>query len=343
MGKQTFIIGGTGQIGRVVGLKLLKEGWGVTFASRNGNIPDEAVSFGAKAIILDRDQPGALAQTIDEGADAVIDTVAFDETHSNQLLELESSIGQFVVISSSSVYCDASGRTLDEARENGFPDLPDGMTEQQPTVEPGPKNYSTKKVALERRLLDKAKRSVTILRPGAVHGIHSTHPREWWFVKRMLDGREVIPMCFKGKSRFHTTATLNIAEVTSAALNQSSKLILNIADPVAPSVHEIASHIANAMGWTGILQPIDVADAGKDSLVGWTPWSVPAPFTLSTEAALKIGYTPVTDYSRSVGDTCQWLRYLSDENWQERFPALARYTIPLFDYDTEDAYFMASR
>lgn len=157
MTKQAFIIGATGQIGRVVGLKLLKEGWGVTFASRNGNIPDEAVSFGAKAIFLDREQPGALAQAIGQGADAVIDTVAFDQTHANQLLELESSIGQFVVISSSSVYRDASGRTLDEARENGFPDLPDGMTEQQPTVEPGSTNYSTKKVALERRLLDKAR------------------------------------------------------------------------------------------------------------------------------------------------------------------------------------------
>ncbi|MEJ5899758.1 NAD-dependent epimerase/dehydratase family protein [Ochrobactrum teleogrylli] len=196
MTKQAFIIGGTGQIGRVVGLKLLKEGWGVTFASRNGNIPDEAVSFGAKAIFLDREQPGALAQAIGEGADAVIDTVAFDQTHANQLLELESSIGQLVVISSSSVYRDASGRTLDEARENGFPDLPDGMTEQQSTVEPGSTNYSTKKVALERRLLDKARRSVIILRPGAIHGTHSSHPREWWFVKRMLDGREVIPICF---------------------------------------------------------------------------------------------------------------------------------------------------
>ncbi len=343
MTKQAFIIGGTGQIGRAVGLKLLKEGWGVTFASRNGNVPHEALGCGAKAIFLDRDQPGALAQAISGGADAVIDTVAFDETHANQLLNIESSVGQFVVISSSSVYRDKSGRTLDEARENGFPDLPDGMTEQQPTVEPGPKNYSTKKVALERRLLDKARRSVTILRPGAIHGTHSMHPREWWFVKRMLDGREIIPICFNGKSRFHTTAALNIAEVTNAALNQTGSLILNIADPVAPTVHEIGSYIANAMGWTGILTPINVADGGKGSLVGWTPWSVPAPFTLSTKAALMIGYTPVTDYARSVAKTCQWLRSSSDEDWQERFPALARYTLPLFDYDTEDAYFMANR
>jgi nucleoside-diphosphate-sugar epimerase len=339
--KQAFIIGGTGQIGRAIGLKLLEDGWDVTFASRNGNVPNEAVRFGGKAISLDRDQPGALIQAIGQGADAVIDTVAYDETHADQLLEIAGSVGQFVVISSSSVYRDEAGRTLDEARENGFPDLPDGMTEDQPTVDPGPQNYSTKKVALERRLLDDAKRPVVILRPAAIHGTHSTHPREWWFVKRMMDGRKLIPLCFNGQSRFHTTATLNIAEVTSHALAVSRKLILNIADPVAPTVHEIGSHIAEAMGWAGTLVPIDIGDPRLGSPVGWTPWSVPAPFTLSTVAAEQIGYKAATDYSRSVANTCQWLRSSADKDWQEQFLVLARYTVPLFDYDTEDAFFCA--
>ena len=139
MANHALIIGGTGQIGRAVGRKLLRDGWSVTFASRGGKIPNDAIGFGAKAISLDRDQAGALAQAIGEGADAVIDTVAYDETHAAQLLDIEGSVGQFVVVSSSSVYCDAAGRTLDEAREKGFPELPDGMTEDQPTVEPSSK------------------------------------------------------------------------------------------------------------------------------------------------------------------------------------------------------------
>lgn len=337
--KQAFIIGGTGQIGRAVGLKLLMEGWGVTFASRSGDIPDDTLDFGAKTIVLDRDQAGALAQAVGGGADAVIDTVAYDEVHANQLLDIEGSVGQFVVISSSSVYRDEAGRTLDEARENGFPDLPDGMTEEQPTVDPGPKNYSTRKVALERRLLDQAKRPVTILRPAAIHGTHSTHPREWWFVKRMIDGRAAIPLSFNGRSRFHTTAALNIAEVTSHALAQHRNLILNIADPVALTVHEIGTHIAEAMGWTGNLVPIETSNKSLDSTVGWTPWSVPAPFTLSTKAAQNIGYAAATDYARSIANTCQWLLSSANKDWRERFPILAQYTIPLFDYDAEDAFF----
>ncbi len=185
-----------------------------------GTFPTRPLGFDAKAVVLDRGQPGALAKAIGDGADAVIDTVAYDTTHAEQLLSIAGSVGQFVVISSSSVYRDAMGRSLDEARENGFPDLPDRMTEDQPTVEPGPQNYSTMKVALERRLLDDAERPVAILRPAAIHGTHSTHPREWWFVKRMLEGREVIPLCFNGRSRFHTTAAANIAEVAVHALER---------------------------------------------------------------------------------------------------------------------------
>jgi hypothetical protein len=66
---------------------------------------------------------------------------------------------------------------------------------------------------LERTLLDQATRSVTILRPCAIHGTHSSDPREWWFVKRMLDGRPFIPSAYEGKSSIHTGAVANIAAV----------------------------------------------------------------------------------------------------------------------------------
>ena len=36
--------------------------------------------------------------------------------------------------------------------------------------------------------------------------MHATHPREWWFIKRALDGREAIPVAYAGKSVFHTSS-----------------------------------------------------------------------------------------------------------------------------------------
>jgi nucleoside-diphosphate-sugar epimerase len=86
------------------------------------------------------------------------------------LIEVEHNVGTFVVISSSSVYRDALGKTLEEASQNGFPNLPVPIPETQPTVDPGPTTYSTRKIALEHTLFDDAATPVTILRPGPIHG-----------------------------------------------------------------------------------------------------------------------------------------------------------------------------
>jgi hypothetical protein len=39
-------------------------------------------------------------------------------------------------------------------------------------------------------------------------------PREWWFVKCILDHQPSIPLAYEGRSRFHTSSALNIAELT---------------------------------------------------------------------------------------------------------------------------------
>jgi nucleoside-diphosphate-sugar epimerase len=333
---KAFIIGGTGQIGRAIGAKLLADGWDVTLSSRAQRpVPTELAAQGAKIVLLDRDQPGELARALADGADAVIDTIAYDEAHADQLLSVEDSIGQLVVISSVSVYRDAAGRTIDEAAENGFPEFPEPITEDQPTTAPGPETYSTRKVAIERLLLDKGRRPVTILRPCAIHGAHSEHPREWWFVKRMLDGRRAIPIVLGGRNRFHTSAVANIAEVTAVALRQPDKRLLNIGDPSVPTVWEIGGTIAAAMGWDGEL--IDIGEPQPGSPLGWTPWSVPAPIVVSNEAAARLGYQPVTDYATAAPIACEWLRRQPSEGWEERFPVLAGYWQPMFDYPAEDA------
>jgi nucleoside-diphosphate-sugar epimerase len=340
LAKQAFIVGGSGQIGRAIGARLLQEGWDVTLSSRGEReSPTDLIALGASTVVLDRNLPGELARALEDGADAVIDTVAYDIGHADQLLDVERGVGQFVVISSASVYRDGAGRTLDEARDNGFPALPNPMTEEQAAVDPGPETYSTRKVAMERRLLDHAQRPVAVLRPCAIHGRHSSHPREWWFVKRMLDGRRTIPLCFSGRSRFHTTAAANIAELTAVALRHPQKRVLNIADPTAPTVSEIGSVIAGAMEWDGEFVPLDIGDPRLGSRVGWTPWSVPAPFIVSTDAAQRLGYTPATDYAQAAPLTCEWLRGQATNGWQERFPVLAAYQIPLFDYEAEDEFF----
>jgi nucleoside-diphosphate-sugar epimerase len=181
----------------------------------------------------------------------MIDMVAFHADHARQLIEVQHNVGTFVVVSSSSVYRDALGKTLDEAAQNGFPNLPVPIPETQPTVDPGPATYSTRKIALERTLHDDAATPVTVLRPGPIHGPGSRFPREWWFVKRILDGRKVIPLAYCGTSRFHTTSVANIAALTRVVIEAPANRVLNIADPSASSVSENRSVHHTAHGVQG--------------------------------------------------------------------------------------------
>jgi len=339
-----IIIGGTGQIGCAVAKRLLIDGWQVTLASRGQrSAPEDLSALGAKAIALDREAPGALGQALAGGADTVIDTIAYDASHADQLLEVEDDVGTFVIVSSCSVYKDEHGRSLDDGRDRGYPDFGGAVSETNPTVDPGPNSYSTRKAALEQRLLERSGRPVAIIRPGAIHGPYTQHPREWWFLKRMLDGRAFIPLAYRGESRMHTTGTANLAAVIAAALAARTTCILNAGDPVAPSVAEIGRVIAHRMNYRGDFVPLDIGDEYGTAPVGWTPWSLPKPFVLSTDAASQLGYEPAASYTQEVGGLCDWLLQQDIENWQAAFPVLAGYPLQLFDYAAEDNFVAALR
>jgi nucleoside-diphosphate-sugar epimerase len=335
MSKTALIVGGTGQIGRAAALNLLAHGWTVRLAQRRPELPAELagpdLADNLTSVTLDRDTPGALAAALGGGVDALIDTVAFTEDHARQLLELQGDVGALVVISTGSVCCDAAGRTLDEAAQTGFPRFPVPITEDQPTTPPGPATYSTRKAALEQAMLQGAVIPTTILRPFAIHGPGSTHPREWWFVKRILDGRRRIPLSWRGESRFHTSATVNIAELIRIALEAPATRVLNAADPEALSVAEIGRTIA---GLYGVELDLVLIDGAPRKGVGGTPWSAPGPLIADMSRPAALGYRPVATYAQSIGAACRSAEALAAAG----VPFVA-YLAALFDYAAEDAFF----
>lgn len=193
------IIVGTGQIGVACAALLIQRGWSVSTISRS---LAPAGLAGTTHLIADRRDAAAFATAIGDGADLLIDTIAFDASDSAQTLSFIDRLGAVAAISSASVYCDGHGRTLVEADQNGFPVGMEQITEDYPVVGPSPANYSTRKSAMEQTLLAGADGKAIIVRPCAIHGPFSRHPREWWFVKRILDGRRTIPLMHDGASRF---------------------------------------------------------------------------------------------------------------------------------------------
>ncbi len=243
-------------------------------------------------------------------------------------------LGALVTVSSVSVYADARGRTLDEGRERGYPDFGGRVAEGAPTVAAGEETYSTRKIAMEEALRE-APWPVTVLRPGAIHGVHARHPREWWLVKRGLDGRARIPVAHRGESRFHTASAAGIASLARLGLEAPGDRVLNVADPGAPSVLEIAAALERA---TGLALPLDPFDGpfGPDR-VGATPWSVPNPIVVDTNAARALGWDGGAPYAEAVRPLCDWMLDAARRgDWREAFPQFLTYPRDPFDYAAED-------
>jgi nucleoside-diphosphate-sugar epimerase len=329
-----FILGGTGQIGRAAARRLSEAGWDVTVGSRG----EREVPNGVRHVKVDRGDTAVLGQAVD-GVDLLVDVIPFTSADAEQLLALARRVGALIAISSASVYTDADGRSVDEASgPDDLPRLPVPIPESQPTLAPGDGSYSTGKAAVERTLLERSSVPATVIRPCAVYGPGDRQAREWHFVKRALDGRDVVMLGYDGQSRFHTTSSQNLGELIRCCAERPGTRALNCGDPDPPTLLEISRAVASAMGheWDELLLP------GAPKGVGRTPWSVPDshPFVVDmTAAERQVGYRPVTDYRHGVRAACEWLVDATrGRDWREALPSHARYYGDLFDYAAEDEY-----
>ncbi|HET8751542.1 MAG TPA: NAD(P)-dependent oxidoreductase [Gaiellaceae bacterium] len=326
---RAVLIGGTGMIGRAAAWALAEDGWEVVAVSRSGTVSDELAELGVEAAAADRADDGQLRAALGDGADVVLDTVAYTREHGEQLNGLAGLVGSLVVISSASVYADDEGRALDG--ESDFPLLPVPIPESQRIAEPGDGTYSTRKAELETTLLE-GPLPATLVRACAIHGPGAKLPRELYFVKRAVDGRRRVALAFNGESRFHTTSVANLSELIRLAATHPGNRPLNCGDPDPPTTLEICEAIGRSLGHD--FEPVPLPGDAFDN-----PWAVPRPFLVSMEAAEReLGYRPVTTYPEAVGETCAWVaaELEGGRSWD------GTYLEAMLDYAAEDAA-LASR
>jgi nucleoside-diphosphate-sugar epimerase len=328
--KRAFLLGGSGQTGRALIPRLLQHGWDVVVGSRgNRDVPK-----GVAHVRVDRADGAVLRDALNDGADVLVDFVAFEPEHAQQLLSLRDLVRSLVVLSSASVYTDDAGRTFDEAATpEEFPRFRVPIRERdQPTIAPGDATYSTRKAAIEQALLADRSFPATLIRAGAIYGVGGAE-REWYFVKRIVDGRRYIVLGDRGRSRFHPISTENLAELIWLAAERPGRRVLNAGDPGPPTLLEISRAIAAALDheWTEVLLPTLEEPCE-------TPWSGPRPVVLDmTEAEFEVGYRAVTTYERAVVPVCKWLvEATRDRPWQEAIPRATEHMQNSFDYEAED-------
>jgi nucleoside-diphosphate-sugar epimerase len=323
---RAVLIGGNGQIGRQAARALVGDGWEVVAVSRSGTLPDGLEELGVRAAQADRGDDAQLRAAIGDGADVLVDMVAYGREHAEQLNGLGDLVRGLVAISTASVYADDEGRALDGVSE--MPHLPVPIPETQRTVEPGEETYSTGKAALEEGLLS-GPLPATLLRAAAIYGPGANLPRELFFVQRALDGRRRVALAWQGRSRFHTVSARNIAELIRLAAASPADRVLNAGDPDPPTTLEICEAVGNALGheFEPVLLPAD--EYGN-------PWGVPAglPVVLDMSSAEReLGYTPVTAYPEAVKEACAWLvaELERGRDWK------GTYLEEALDYEAEDA------
>ncbi|HEX4247027.1 MAG TPA: NAD-dependent epimerase/dehydratase family protein [Pseudonocardia sp.] len=336
-----LIIGGTGLVGRAVARHLLADGWTVRLTGRDpANLPADLAAAGAHFSPAERDDPAALATAAGDGADLLVDCICFTAAHAELLLPLTRAASSTVMISSKAVYVDGEGRHSNSEQPPRF----DGpVTEQQPTMAPGTMDhrsrhgYGANKVAAEQVLLDSGS-PVTVLRPSKIHGEGARPPREWYFVKRVLDRRPMVLLAGRGAGTDHPSAAVNIAALVQLAAERPGRRILNAADPDAPDGLTIARTVAALLGhrWREVL-----LDADAPPGLGRHPWHRLPPVVLSMAAAHALGHRPVGDYAATVADGVRWLveQSRAGGGGAQLPPGLDDgFFGGRFDYAAEDAY-----
>jgi nucleoside-diphosphate-sugar epimerase len=341
MAKTAFLLGGTGQVGQTAARRLLAVGWEVVLASRGERPVPKGLD--ARHVVVDRNDSDALSRALGGGVDVLVDIIPFEPNDARQLLALGDRIGSVVAISTGSVYTDDRGRTMDEAlNDEDFPVFHGPIRETQSTVPPGDATYSTKKSAIEQILLGQDDVRATVIRPWAIYGPGTRFSREWHFVKRALDGRRAVLLADRGRARFHTTSTENLAELIRLAAERPRHGPYNCGDPDPPRVLDISRAIADALGheWAEILVDRPADRKPGELFVGETPWSAVRPLVADmTAAELDLRYRAVTTYPRAVKATCEWLvEATRGKDWPEVLPRSAEYMADSFDYQAEDAF-----
>lgn len=331
---RALILGGTGAIGRATASRLLEAGWDVHVTGRDSrHVPVEIVDRGGSFITADREDPVALAAAMGTGADLLVDCLCYTASHATALLELARDATATVMISSKAVYADDSGN---HTNATIAPHFAGPIVETQATVEARDVDYRTRdgypacKVAAERVLLDSAL-PVTVIRPSKIHGVGAAPPREWVFVKRVLDRRSTAFFANRGVSVDHTTAAVNLAALIEVIAARPGSRILNCGDPTAPSTLEISRVIRECFGhvWREVLLE-------GDTELGHYLWEAPSPLVLDMNAARELGYTAVGTYEETVTAEVEWLLSLAtrgDDGFE-----LPGVDGPLVDYTAEDRF-----
>jgi nucleoside-diphosphate-sugar epimerase len=306
--RRALVLGGTGAIGGATAERLARDGWSVDVTGRDPRLmPADLTDLGVRFHALDRADTRGIERLAGDGVDLLVDLVAFTAADVAALLPAMRASGSVVVASSRAVLVDAAGRHVNGDEPPRFP-VP--IPEENPTLPPAApgtdpftrEGYAPSKVGVERAALDSGL-PVTVIRPSKVHGRWARNARTRGIVERMLAGAETVELAERGASVDHLTAAANAAAVIARVADVPGARILHVADPDPLTAAEIVAVIADELGWSGRIVPLEPGVEG-----GAHPWAAAHPIVLDTRASRALGYAPAGLGAALLRDEVAWIR-----------------------------------
>ena len=323
-----LVIGGTGFVGPAIVEELLKRGHKV-FVYHRGQ---HEVAFSAPVTHVygdRRDSPRFQADLARLELEAVVDDIPMNADDARSLVEaLRGRIAHSVHISSGDVYAPGQPIPIPE-------DAPTGPAAPVELQAHGQKLLYSK-VAVETVIREAQAAGdfpATILRLPAVYGPRDSLAREWFFVKRVLDGRRRIAVPDGGLGLFHRGYVEDVARAVALALESPRAVgrAYNVGHERVLTVRGIVELVARVMDheW-------EIVSAPTDLLPPTNPYAAPYPIVYDlSRIRSELGYRESVSLEEGMRRTTAWLTAHPPtlETW-----GLARHLAhDPFDYAAEDA------
>ena len=328
---RVLMIGGTNFFGKVIVRKLLAKGDSVTLFTRGNERPDFWDDIGH--IIGDRtdyDDFGAKLRGRD--FEAAIDNVAYKlEDAQAAARALKGRTGKYMFTSTVSIY-GAPGHALKwrTAADGGeanhldqFVDLSAHCPLKEDDVDlatvswdydPRVREYAQGKRQIERFLQEDLDFPSVVLRVPATVGPEDHSLRFWWYMQRVLDGRELI-LRDGGLNIFRNGFRDDIAQAFVDALHSpnTANQVYNICQPEIVTLRRFVEVVAQQAGkeLNSVAVPGEVVEKLSD--LPWDDWafdpfSRPPAYVMSIDKARRDFGMRTTPFAEWVRQTVDWYR-----------------------------------
>lgn len=317
---KVLAIGGTRFIGRHLVPRLLEDGHEVYLFNRGQYARPEELG-GVQVIVGDRKEPGQLAERLrGQEFDAAIDMVAYNaEDIRTSVQALQGRVGHFLLISTRSVY-----------KEQAVP-APIRETDRLED-DPG-MAYGYHKAMAEATLLEACRANgfpATVLRLPAVYGPYDYQAREWYFIKRLLDGRQQMLLPDFGWGVNQREYAGNVAHQLAFLLGKPATIgqIYNSGHRHFQNFRDLI-HLAGEIFGRGM----ELYGLPKEEIPWKVPLSEPGLYVLSTGKLEALGYSERYDLRAALRATIQhFVQHPVAGPWVFE----TRQNRSLFDYQAED-------